>query len=551
MDIKNFLKYNHVDRYKFSIAPETNNNTFHESSTMKLYKYLDQNAQYIKNSFNYEINSDIIIREFLLNCRNVEYNAFIIYIDGMVSTDSINHFILNPLMLKNQNNTFNGNLTLKTSNQDNSVSAQKVKKVNLVDYVYNSLVPQNSVNKVQDFSGIISAINSGDCALFIDTIDTCFDIDVKGFKQRSIQPPTNEIVIKGPQESFVENIRTNTSLLRRIINNENLVIESVSVGKISQTKCAICYVNNIVNDDLLNEVKYRLNNLGVDSIVSTGQLEQLIEDTDNLDIPHLLSTERPDRCAKGLLQGRVVILINGNPYALIAPAIFKDFLTSTEDTNLKVLFANFLKVIRFVALFITLLLPGMYIAVTSFHQEIVPTELLFSILAARQDVPFPIIFELLIMEFSFELIREGGLRIPSPIGSTMGIVGALILGDAAVNANIVSPILIIVVAITGLSSFAIPDFYYQFHARVYRFFFILLGYASGFLGISLGIVAYLTLLCSIQSFGVQFTSSFETSARANHYFLSSIWKREYRNDVFASKISRRQEPISKKWKFKN
>lgn len=551
MDIKNFLKYNHVDRYKFSIAPETNNNTSHESSNVKLYKYLNQNAQYMKNSFNFEINSDIIIREFLLNCRNVEYNAFIIYIDGMVSTDSINHFILNPLMLKNQNNTFDGNLTLKTSNQDNSISAQKIKKVNLVDYVYNSLVPQNSVNKVQDFSEIISAINSGDCALFIDTIDTCFDIDVKGFKQRSIQPPTNEVVIKGPQESFVENIRTNTSLLRRIINNENLVIESVSIGKISQTKCAICYVNNIVNNDLLNEVKYRLNNLGVDSVVSTGQLEQLIEDTDNLDIPHLLSTERPDRCAKGLLQGRVVILLNGNPYALIAPAIFKDFLTSTEDTNLKVLFANFLKVIRFVALFITLLLPGMYIAVTSFHQEILPTELLFSILAARQDVPFPIIFELLIMEFSFELIREGGLRIPSPIGSTMGIVGALILGDAAVNANIVSPILIIVVAITGLSSFAIPDFYYQFHARVYRFFFILLGYTSGFLGISLGIVTYLTLLCSIQSFGVQFTSSFETSARANHYFLSAIWKREYRNDVFAPKISRRQEPISKKWKFKN
>ncbi len=246
-----------------------------------------------------------------------------------------------------------------------------------------------------------------------------FDIEVKGFKQRSVDKPNNEVVIKGPHEAFVENIRTNTSLLRRIVNNENLIIENLEVGKITKTKCAVCYIQNITNSDLINEVKYRLNNLEIDSLLSAGELEQLVADSNVLGIPQMMSTERPDKAAKYLLNGRVVVIVNGTPYGIIMPAILTDFLSSPEDTNLKVSFANFLRFLRVIAAFITLLLPGLYVAITSFHQEILPTSLLFSILASRENVPFPIILEILLLELSFELIREAVLRIPNAIGSTI------------------------------------------------------------------------------------------------------------------------------------
>ncbi len=385
----------------------------------------------------------------------------------------------------------------------------------------------------------------------MDTLSIAFDIEVKGFQQRSIDKPSNETVIKGPHEAFVENIRTNTSLIRRIINNENLIIENIDVGKITKTKCAVCYMSNITNSDLVNEVKYRLNNLEVDSVLSAGELEQLIVDSNNLGIPQVLSTERPDKATKYLLNGRVIIIINGSPYALIMPAVLIDFLTSPEDSNLKVNFGNFLRSLRILACFITLLLPGLYIAVTSFHQEILPTSLLYSILASRASVPFPIIAEILLMEISFELIREAGLRVPSAIGSTIGIVGALVLGQAAVSAGIVSPILIIIVAITGIASFAIPDFSFGFHLRYFRFLFILLGYMAGFLGIAIGLFVYISLLCSLQSFGVSYTTPFApaVNSKGNSYLLPPIWKREYRAPYVAPKKEEEQEKISMKWKF--
>ena len=309
-------------------------------------------------------------------------------------------------------------------------------------------------------------------------------------------------------------------------------------------------MKNIANGDLIAEAKFRLNNISIDSLISSGELEQLIQDDSSAGIPQILSTERPDKCVKAMYQGRAVILVNGNPYALIIPSVMTDFLASPEDSNLIPLFANFLKFIRLIAVLITLLLPGMYIAVTNFHQELFPTELLFSILVARENVPFPIIFELLLMEVSFELIREGGLRTPSAIGSTLGIVGALILGDAAVSANIVSPILIIVVAITGLSSFVIPNFSFGFHLRIYRFIFTLLGYICGFLGIGIGIYVYLATICSIKSFGVSYVSPISPNFSGFNlkYFIPPFWKQEYRNDFLAPKKQIAQAKYSMKWK---
>lgn len=385
--------------------------------------------------------------------------------------------------------------------------------------------------------------------MFIDTVDIAFNIDVKGFKQRNVDSPANEIVIKGPHEAFVENLRTNTSLLRRIINNESLIIQNLEIGNLTKTKCAVCYMKDIANSDLVSEVEYRINNLQVDSVLSAGELEQLIVDTNGLNIPKVLSTERPDTCSRYLLQGRVIIIINGTPLAIVVPVTLKDFLTTPEDVNLKYNFTIFLRAIRLLGAIITLLLPGVYVAITCFHQEIIPTELLFAILSARENVPFPVIVEILLMEISFELIREAGLRVPSPIGFTIGIVGAIIIGEAAVSANIVSPTLVIIVATTALSSFTIPDYSFGFHLRLFRFIFILLGFAAGFLGISLGLFVYISMLTDIKSFGVNVVSDLDF--KSNKYFMPPIWKREYRPNFLAPKVLKQQENISMKWKQKD
>ena len=559
-DILNkFFSYSPPLEYNFTLPDNSNKEELKKDtknekvkSDEKIFPSISVNKEYMQVKYNTLINSDIVLREFTLNARGRQYNAFIIYIDGMIDSKIMDDFILKPLMLRNRNNLFDGPQNRVVSEAiTNNITVRKVKKFNLANYLINSLIPQNSVKQVNTFSEVSAGINSGNCALFVDTIPIAFDIELKGFKQRSVDKPNNEIIIKGPHEAFVENIRTNTSLIRRIINNENLIIENISVGKITKTKCAVCYMKNITNEDLVNEVKYRLNNLEVDSLLSAGELEQLIVDSNILGIPEVLSTERPDKATKYLLKGRVIVIVNGTPYGIIMPAVLADFLTSSEDSNLKVNFGNFLRSLRIIASFITLLLPGLYVAITSFHQEILPTSLLYSILASRASVPFPIIVEILIMEISFELIREAGLRVPSPIGPTIGIVGALVLGQAAVSAGIVSPILIIIVAITGIASFAIADFSFGFHLRYFRFLFILLGFMAGFLGIGIGLFVYISILCSLQSFGVSFTSPFAPVSikDGNGYFLPPIWKREYRASYMATKKENEQEDISMKWKY--
>lgn len=561
--IKNTFYPNNEEHYDF-ILPENSAESVESNDEVKtdeinsqkdpesVFPSLSINLDFLKVKYNTLINSDIVVREFTLTARNRQYGAFLIYIDGMVDTKIINDFVLEPLMLRNRANSYDGNETRVVSEAiSNNITVRKVKKFDLVDYIYNSLVPQNAVKKKKSFNDILPDINMGNCLLFVDTIDTAFSIDAKGFKQRGVDSPKNETVIRGAQEAFTEAIRTNTSMIRRFVNNENLVIESLSVGKVTKTKCAVCYMKDIANDDLVAEVKYRLNNLDIDTIISSGQLEQLIEDNSKCSLPQMLSTERPDKAANHILSGRVVVIVNGSPYVLIMPCVFVDFLSSAEDPNLKFQYANLLKFVRLVAFFITLLLPGLYVAITNFHQEIIPTELLFAIVASRESVPFPIIVEILAMEISFELIREASLRVPSPIGTTIGIIGALILGQAAVEASIVSPILIIIIAITGITSFAIPDFYLSFHLRIARFLYIIAGFLAGFLGIGIVLFGHLILLCSLKSFGVSYLAPYipATSKNNKAYFMPPFWSREKRPDFLNSKRPKKQDRISMKWKY--
>ena len=528
------------------------NQTINVSTPQKVFNILDLNLEYIKTRFNSMINSDVQIREFCLNARNRQFKAFLVFIDGMVNADSMNDFILKPLMLNDRN---------KIDDQDkivskvitNNITVRKVKKFNIVDYIYNTLLPQNAVKKTNSFDELVSDINSGNCALFIDTLDIGFDIEVKGFEKRSLENPNNEVIVRGAQVGFTENLRTNTSLLRRYINNENLIIESISLGKLSKTNCAICYIKNIANSDIIAEVKYRINNLNIDYINSSGQLEQLIQDNGSISLPQIISTERPDKASNMLFEGRVCIIVNGSPFVLVAPSNISDFLGSPEDLNLKHQYSNFIRVLRIVALFITILLPGLYMAITNFHQELIPTELLFAIVASRESVPFPIILEILMMEFSFELIREASLRVPNPIGPTIGIVGALILGQAAVEASIVSPILIIIVSITAICSFTIPDISLGFHARLTRFIYILLGGFTGFLGIASGIIIHLVIICNMKSFGVPYIEPKILSNINNgkEIILTPAWKRENRAEYLKTKRPKEQDNISMSWRNLN
>lgn len=537
--------YSPSNNYSF-IIPNAQNNIdekeFNKTDSEIVKCSLKENLEYFKIKYNILINSDIKLREFEINYKSKKIPAFIIYIDGMVNGNAINNYILKPLLLKN---------SIHMKDPENHNLSKKEHPINIENFLYSNLIPQNSITKESKLQLIIERINSGACALFVEGLNKAFCIDAKGYQSRPISKPITEEVVKGSHEGFVENLRTNTSILRRIVNNEKLIIEELSIGSLNNNKIAVCYLKNITNDDLVAEVKHRLSNLKVDYILSSSQLEQFIKDNSTTAFPQSISTERPDKASNYLLLGRVIILVNGSPFSIILPASLVDFLTSPEDYNLNYHYSNFLRLLRLVALACSLLVPGMYVAITVFHYELIPSELLFAIIASREAIPFPIIFEIIIMEICFELIQEASIRVPSSFSTTVGIIGALILGDAAISANIVSPILIIIVAFSGICAFTIPDNTLRFAIRMFRFMYIILGYISGFLGIALGFFIHFSILANQSSFGVPFFNPyipFKKFSRNENIYMKPVWKREYRNMILNTKKPDIEEPISMKWR---
>ena len=556
MSIKNFFKqlfeYHEENDYEFILPKNANNlpEDFEEINE-KIYPSLSVNLEYLKTKYNLLINSDVKFRKFAIPIQNKKIPAMLLYIDGMVNETTITNSVLQPLLLKNS-------ITMQehegTKGSRVSITHAKPPKLNLENFIFEGLIPHNSIIKQTEFEEVIKNVNSGFCALFVDTLATAFCVETKGVEGRSVSSPLTENVVRGSQEAFVESLRTNTSMLRKIVNNENLVIEEVEVGTLSKTKVAICYVKNIANDDLVAEAKYRVNNLNVDYLLSSGQLEQFIKDNPSSPFPQTISTERPDRVSNYLLDGRIAIVVNGTPFVLVIPAIFLDFLTSGEDKNLNYQFANFLKFIRMIAVFFATFLPGFYVAITNYHQELIPSELLFAIANSREAIPFPVIFEILIMEISFELIREAGLRVSSSFSTTIGIIGALILGDAAVSANIVSPILIIVVAFTGICGFSIPDFSLTTSIRIYRFAYIIFGFLAGFLGIAFTFFIHFLVLSHLTSFGVPFFTPyipFSNLKRNKGFIMKPVWKRDRRNEFLNTKRPKAEDKISMDWRNLN
>lgn len=538
MDFK--TRFNSIFKYQpnknrnFLLPLSPNNIPEKEDPPINIYDSFDKNFEYLKVKYNLLINSDINTREFEISIGGKSFKSLLVFVDGITNTESINNNILAPLMLKNSIHM----------NPSKSVKLNNVQKFDLQNFLYNKLISQNVIEIVKDFKDCFEKINYGFVALFVDTLNIAFCIEAKKFQSRSITTPQAESVVRGPQASFIENLRTNTAQIRKIINNENLIIENTKVGKITQTNVSVCYMKNITNDNLVSEVKFRLNNLNIDSLTSSGELENLIKDNFHNLYPEVIATERPDKTSNLILAGRVAILVDGSPFALIVPGLLLDFLVSTEDINLNSIFANFLKIIRSFAFFIAILLPAIYISVTTFHDEFLPTELLLAITSAREKIPFPIIVEIILMELSFELIREAGIRVPSAFGQTIGIVGALILGEAAVTANVVSPILVIIIAITAISEFTLPDYSFSFSTRIFRILYIFLGYFFGLFGIACGIFMHFSILFSYTSFGVPF---FSYSA-LKEYLVKPIWKNEKRDNSLNTKRPLKEPSISMKWR---
>ncbi|MGE5599565.1 MAG: spore germination protein, partial [Bacteroidota bacterium] len=368
---------------------------------------------------------------------------------------------------------------------------------------------------------------------------------------RTIGMPLTENVVRGPQEGFVETLRANTAAIRRHLRAPSLVTELLTVGARNRADVAVMYLHDVANPKLVGEVKRRIEAVGrrVDFVNDSGTLEQLLEDHPRALVPQTLATERPDRCAAFLNEGHVVVLLATSPYALIIPTTFTMFIHTPEDYYLRWPYGTFVRVVRFFAGFVALLLPAFYVAVVNYHREMIPTDLLLAIAATRENVPFPALVEVIIMEGSFELIREAGVRIPSVIGPTIGIVGALILGQAAVAASIVSPILIIIVALTALSSFAVPNYSAAFSLRVLRFVFILLAAVLGFYGLAFGVMALSIHLVSLKSFGVPFMSPIAPYRRPNRDRIArpAVFAQRYRPWQLRPLDLIREEDIIRTW----
>ena len=397
----------------------------------------------------------------------------------------------------------------------------------------------------------IKGVLVGDTVFFVDGIDIALKMPDQGYPNMGIGKSEEEKVIRGSDESFTESEKANTALIRKRIRNTQLKVKEFQVGVRSFTNVAIVYVEGLAKTSLVEEIHSRLTAYDIDGVMDSGVLEQLAEKSWASPFPQFQSTRRPDRAAMEVLNGRVVVLVDNSPVALLLPADVNSFMKTTDDYYNRFYMATFARLVRYVAAFFALTLPGLYLAVTNFHTQILPTPLLLSFWEARIGVPFPAALEVLLMELSFELIREAGVRLPGTMGNTIGIVGGLIIGQAAVEANLVSPIVVIVVAFTALCSFAIPNEEFAFSFRILKFVLIALAAWLGFFGFLLGLFFVLVHMAGLKSFDVPYLSPY-VGAQLNEYQdekdsfvrfpLTMLWKRPiYANPYQRTKLKKKEK----------
>jgi spore germination protein KA len=430
---------------------------------------------------------DVIIR--FMNNRSESTDGLrfaLIYIDGLVDTTNVN------------------NMIGEISKQSGWEFPELGSSTGFFRFLKNQALAVGGVKEVHTFEELFACIFNGSTAILLDGCVIALTADTVGGSMRAVEEPSSQTVIRGPKEGFTENIRTNTALIRRKIKSPELRIEIKIIGRNTQTNVAIVYLKGVANDKVVEEIHKRLDSIDIDGILESGYIEEFIQDATFSPFPTIQNSERPDATAAGILEGQVVIIVDGTPFVLLAPVTFFKFFQSSEDYYQRYDIATFLRIIRYSSFFLSMLLPSLYIAITTFHQEMLPTTLLISLAAQREGVPFPALLEAMMMEITFEVLREAGVRMPRVIGPAISIVGALVLGQAAVQAGIISGAMVIVVSFTAIANFVIPAINMAIAARLIRFSLMILGATLGLFGIMSGLMVMLIHMAGLRSFGVPY-----------------------------------------------
>ncbi len=435
-------------------------------------------------------NWDVEFREFTI--RGTGTRAAIVFVDGLMDSDLMDTHLIRPLML----------VGIPEAEQENFNHSSDAIKA----YVSSQMLPVSEIKHVGGLLELVQAVLAGTPGLLVEGMQGAFLVGSAKGKSRNIEEPLSEALLRGPRIGFTERLSDNTGLLRLHGKNESLLLTRFEVGNRVKKDLVIAYMKDIADPKLVDEVVTRIQKIEIDDPLESGYIEQLIEENAMSPFQQVQNTERPDRVIGALLEGRVAILLDGTPYALIVPVTFSMLLQSPEDYYERWISGSFVRLLRFLSALLALLAPALYISFISFHPGLIPTKLALTIIESRQGVPFPSLIEALIMEIAIEILREAGIRLPKPIGPAMGIVGGLIIGDAAVNAGIVSPFLVIVVAVTAISSFTIPVYSAGITLRVLRFTAMFFAAVLGLFGV----VMFFLLLCShlviLKSFGVPYAS---------------------------------------------
>lgn len=471
---------------------------------MEFSQNLEENLNVLKGII---CNSnDVIIRKFDFGSAQ-RIHAALIFIDGLVDIALVNENIMKPLM-------FNIHY----------IYDEATAEINNIHYIKSTLLSVGDIEETSSIDKAVDSFLSGDTILLIDDSKEALVISLRGWKTRSIEEPKTESVVRGPQEGFSETLRINTALLRRKIKNTNLMFESLKLGVRTKTDVYIAYIDGLVNPKLIEEIRRRLNRIKTDSILESGYVEQFIEDAPFSIFSTVANSEKPDKVAAKLLEGRAAIMVDGTPMVLTVPMVFIESFQSEEDYYSRPFFASLIRLLRFLAYLISVLAPALYVALTTFHQELIPTPLLLSMVAAREGIPFPAVLEAGIMITIFEILREAGVRLPRPVGQAVSIVGALVIGESAVSAGIIGAPMVILVSITAVSSFVVPA---QTESGVIiRFFLLILASVMGGYGIAIGLFVVFIHMASLRSFGTPYFSPLaplSTSGMKDTFIRVPIW----------------------------
>ena len=481
-----------------------------------LYNHFNQNVEMFRSI--YQNCSDVTFRSFLLFGQK---KAMIIYIEGLSDIEGIENFVLTPFMQEAPNES-----PLLHEFLENKIPVSKVKKVNLV-------------------ADCIESISNGNPILLFEGQPHGYSLGLAKWEKRAIEEPVAEGGIRGPREGFNESLGVATSLLRRIIKSPALKMQAMTIGDYSRTNVVLAYIEGVADQTLIDEMLSRLKRIKIDGILESEYIEEMIEDNPYSPFPQIMSTERPDIACSSLLEGRAVILVEGTPFCLIAPVSLFSFIQSHEDYYQRFFSGTVIRWLRYFSIVASLLLPSLYVAILTFHQEMVPAQLLLSMAASREAVPFPALVEALLMEISFEALREAGVRLPKQIGSAVSIVGALVIGQAAVQAGLVSATMVIIVAMTGITSFMIPRYTAGISIRLLRFPVMLLAGTLGLLGVTMAIIAMAIHLCTLRSFGVPYLDPLAPLKKRelkDVLWRAPLWKMDTRPHLTGESNVYRQSP---------